>query len=205
MGRCSGRARAAFIWLRLAWLTHRLEGEEGGEGWIVEGTRSLSSAAGFGEENPFLTLISFSILLSSPLFFSLPSSLLIYVTDMMSSADDGARWASRCVGELGGGRHSIRRRRMLMLPDFQTNWGRRRRRQRKSRVVCMRQNEACYFILMGFFRRNATPMSDGAHIHLNEKELLQGRTGAPSVSRRHATPAKTHLILVPRFPHEYGA
>ena len=92
-----GRARAAFIWLRLAWLTHRLEGEEGGEGWIVEGTRSLSSAAGFGEENPFLTLISFSILLSSPLFFSLPSSLLIYVTDMMSSADDATELDGRRV------------------------------------------------------------------------------------------------------------
>ena len=62
-----------------------------------EGTRSLSSAAGFGEENPFLTLISFSILLSSPLFFSLPSSLLIYVTDMMSSADDATELDGRRV------------------------------------------------------------------------------------------------------------
>lgn len=60
----------------------------------------------FGEENPFLTLISFSSLPSllppsfppsSPLFPSFPA-LLIYVTDMMSSAElDG-----RSGGELGG-------------------------------------------------------------------------------------------------------
>ena len=51
----------------------------------------------FGEENPFLTLISLSSLSSLSLRPSFPS-LLIYVTDMMSSAElDG-----RCVGELGG-------------------------------------------------------------------------------------------------------
>ena len=79
-------------------LTDRRKWEGGG--WIVEGTRSLSSAAGFGEENPFLTLISFSILLSSPLLrfpLSLPSSLLIYVTDMMSSADDATELDGRRV------------------------------------------------------------------------------------------------------------
>ena len=73
----------------------------------------------FGEENPFLTLISFSSL--PPLFPPsvpppLPSfpSLLIYVTDMMSSAElDG-----RCVvGELGGRERACAGRRR---PTFDT-------------------------------------------------------------------------------------
>ena len=147
------RSQAAFIW--------RLVSRVACPRWLA-GTRAYFHLPSFGEENPFLTLISFS---SLPSLFPpsvpppLPSfpSLLIYVTDMMSSAE----LDRRCVGELGGGerggrgrgrggsvRHSIRRRRMLMPPDFQTNWGRRRtwrRRQRKSHI-CPKTRSLLFYI-----------------------------------------------------------